>query len=101
MRPDMDDLKFVKHRAMDFAPDSDELRVEVLRAIGHGSKERSPFLHTSTSLIKAHRWAQLAHVERQEEARSQVMVRIDVWAWYQSGKMAEDMMVDLSTLKAQ
>ena len=42
MRPDLDDIHFVKHEAMDFAPDSDELRVAVLQALGHGSRERSP-----------------------------------------------------------
>ena len=97
MRPDMDDLMFVPHACHAFDPNSDEMKVEIMSALVHGSKQRSPFLHGSISLSKAHRWSQLAQEHRGEEVREQVLVKIDLWAWYQSGGVTQDMILDLSS----
>ena len=88
MRPDMDDLIDLPHKAHSLHHASDEMREAVLYAVGFGSKNRSPFLHSSMTLSAASRWASMGQTNRQEKPFSHVMVKIDLWSWYQSGKNA-------------
>ena len=88
MRPDMDDLRFVHHIAHSYDDASDEMRIEVLYAVRFGSKNRSPFLHTSMTLTGASRWASHGQTSQGRKLPfSHVMVKIDFWSWYQSGSM--------------
>ena len=106
----MNDLKFEDHAAMHVAPDSNELKTAVLRAVFHGSKERTPFWHASTTLAAAQRWRTMADASEREDAvrrgsqpsqiPSRVAIRIDIWAWYQSGEMETDTLIDMSTINA-
>ena len=61
-----------------------EMRELVLRAVAHGSAERSPFLHASWDRHLAHRWHQLAQraQSRGEKEAQQILVEIDIWGWY-------------------
>ena len=47
MRTDMDDLVHTPHAAESVDPKSDYMRCAVLAAVGYGSIEWSPFLHTA------------------------------------------------------
>ena len=88
LRNDMDGLKFVDHKAMQLYHDSNDFARGVY-AVGHGIKRRAPFWHASISLNAAYVWRTFAdsvgsqpsgHVKR-------VAIRIDIWAWFQSGTM--------------
>ena len=85
MRTDMSDLEFVHCETMDWAPDSWELRQDVLACVDSGSRFKSPFVHASVSRSAAEFWAMLGRRDRAEKEEEQLLVRIDVWAWYQSG----------------
>ena len=98
MRPDLDDLVLKEHSARKLASDSDEMRVQVLRSVASGSEHRSPFLHASLSLTSAHTWMMLGRSNREEDPQRQLMARIDIWSWYQSGEMAADQIIDLSNM---
>ena len=100
MRVDGNDLVDIFSSVREFAKDSDNLCIAVIRAVARGSQERSPFLHASTSISAAHRFSLLGHAIRSEEAHSQVFVKIDIWSWYQSGTLTRDMIIDLSSDKA-
>ena len=106
----MADLKCRWEDCMRCPSDSCELRKAVLDAVLHGSKKRTPFWHTSTSLASSYRWLSMAgYVEHSATTGSQpsgprperVGIRIDIWAWYQSGQMPDEALVDLSTKPAQ
>ena len=117
----MEDLNYVFHEAMRFDPDSDEFVWHVLNAVAHGSEkgQRSPFWHASVTLVNAHRWRAMADARRAAASGSQpsgsgsgsqpsgsgsdhrVAVRIDIWAWFQSGTMKNHTLIDLSTDAAQ
>ena len=56
LRKDMNDLNYEEHPAMSMDPNSDEYKVEILRSITKGSKERTPFWHTSTTLNASRNW---------------------------------------------
>ena len=109
MRPDMDDLMGTTHKALLMDADSDSLRYEVLDALVFGSRVRSPFLHTCSTFVAAHRWRSMGLSRKKDlseeecSALSQetVAVRIDIWAWYQSGSMPPQGVVDLSNHIAQ
>ena len=60
MREDFTDLQHEYHQAMSYRRDSDEMRDTVVRAVTQGSTERSPFVHTSTDIDCARRWARLS-----------------------------------------
>ena len=99
----MDDCVWKWHNAHSLAPDSDEMRVEVLNAVAFGSQPRfrSPFLHTSLSLQNARSWMVLGRENRGEDPKQQMMAKIDLWAWYQAGGLTEDMVIDLSAQPRQ
>ncbi len=100
MRADLDDLKHTQHNVHHVDHDSDNMRREVLRAVVHGSTERSPFLHTSRSMEAAQCYAAMGRVDRGEEMHSQMMVKIDLWGWYQTGTLKEHTIIDLSSTQA-
>ena len=96
MRPDGDDLRFEPHRAHSMTIDSDELRVEVLRSVAFGSQERSPFVHFSKSMVAPHRFSGMARANRNEEAHSQVFVRLDIMKMFLRGVLTETQLLDMS-----
>ena len=93
MRPDKDDLRGADHRAMDLPHDSDDFVWEVLNAVDHGSTERSPFWHASTSFKSAQDWRAMADALPEHAAGGshphRVAIKIDVWRWYESGSMPD------------
>jgi hypothetical protein len=101
MRVDWDDLVDRYGPEREYASDDYRLRSLVIRAVAKGSSVRSPFLHASTSISAAHRYSLMGQACRSEEADRQVFVRIDIWSWSQSGTLTRDMIIDLSTIKAQ
>ena len=60
----------------------------------------SPFLHTSTCPNQAKQYHVRAIAARKEKPEQQILVKIDLWGWFQSGLFNEDQMVDLSSLEA-
>jgi len=66
-------------------------------SIAEGSKERSPFLHCSTTRMAAQRWAIGSRTRRGTQEDNSIMVKIDLWAWYQSGEMPDEGIIDIST----
>ena len=107
MRLDMDDLKPAVHGRLHEAQllfrrtngqMTDEGRKHVLRAVLKGSKERSPFLHTSTSVASTNSWHCLARQDRHEQ--QSVMCKIDIWGAYCAGVLKEEMVIDLSDRNA-
>jgi hypothetical protein len=101
MRVDGDDLRNQDSHVRVIEPDGDQMRIEVIRSVAKGSIIRSPFLHVSTSLMAAHHFhvrAQSTHAELEE---NQVLVKIDLWAWYQQCEVTMDMIIDLSTHEAR
>ena len=89
LRPDLDDLNIVGHRARHLEHGGDDFACEVLKALGNGSNERSPFWHASKSLWLAHEWRTKAEASNGVEpgGGKRVAIRIDIWQWYESGKM--------------
>ena len=100
MRKDLDDIVRKYHIAHDLDPTSDAMLREVLEAIDRGSRKgcRSPFVHCSTSIAAATLWHCLGKADRGEV--QQIMCKLDIWAWYQSGDMPANAIYDLSTEKA-
>ena len=80
MRPDLEDVKMPKatSEVMSLCPDAHELRCHVLQALAMGSHKPSPFLHFSKSFEIAKAWHALAREGRQEVAREQYIVRLDM-----------------------
>ena len=109
LRRDLDDLNKADHPAKRMDKRGDEFAFEVLKAVGKGSHERSPFWHATKSLHAAHQWRTKAETSKDGVARvgsqpsggNRVAIRIDLWEWWQSGKMPEDALIDLSNIKAQ
>ena len=121
LRKDMDDLNFEEHRAMKMDPKSDEFKVEILRSITKGSKERTPFWHCSTTLNASRQWKYKADdataptragwkergsqpIQQDPDAinkTERVAIRIDILDYYHSGKMLPDAMIDISTQQAK
>ena len=107
MRPDMDDFVWKLDRSIHSLPeDSRRMRELALRAVEHGSTERSPFLHASWRKDQAHRWHLLAQ-QRGESQAHQILVQIDIWGWYKYCLSSNDELlhkeciIDLSSDKAQ
>ena len=81
---------------------------EVLRSVRYGSDYGydNPFWPTSTSIRAAREWRSRADdvSSRQihgREGHYRVCIRIDIWAWFQSGTMPPAALIDLSTIVAQ
>ena len=98
LRPDLDDLNIVGHRARHLEHGGDDFACEVLKALCKGSNERSPFWHASKSLWCAHEWRTKAEASNGVEPSGgkRVAIRIDIWQWYQSGRMPSQALIDLS-----
>ena len=85
IRTDMDDFVYMYSKNVhSLTEHCFEMRELVLRAVAHGSAERSPFLHASWDRHLAHRWHQLAQraQSRGEKEAQQILVEIDIWGWY-------------------
>ena len=98
LRRDLDDLNIVDHRARHLEHGGEDFACEVLKALGNGSNERSPFWHASKSLWLAHEWRTKAEASNGVEpgGGKRVAIRIDIWQWYQSGRMPSQALIDLS-----
>ena len=90
---------------MSLCPDAHELRCHVLQALAMGSHKPSPFLHFSKSFEIAKAWHALAREGRQEVAREQYIVRLDMQKFVdkcrKKGKSIKDFFIDLSDKAAQ
>ena len=107
MRPDLEDVRMPKatREVMSLCPDAHELRCHVLQALAMGSHKPSPFLHFSKSFEIAKAWHALARAGRQEVAREQYIVRLDMQKFVdecgKKGKSIKDFFIDLSDKAAQ
>ena len=106
MRVDMDDIQFCSETFRDVARmkrDSKEFISETLRAVAKGCNYRTPFLHASLSLTAAHEWGVMAMESglKWDPTYETLAVRIDIWAWYQSGEVPEQGIIDLPSLAQQ
>ena len=90
-------------RSMD--ADSVEFRLIVIDCLANASHwanlygEGSPFFHTSKSLTGCRRWHAHGREVRHELPRDQIVVRINIWDWYQSMVAAgntEQLVIDVS-----
>ena len=104
MRVDMDGLVFMGgHPAMDIDRVSDLNAWEhaIVQFVAHGSGNRSPFLHFSTSKLGAYQYAQLGQEKRCERPEDQVMIRVNIWDMYGEGLLDKHTLIDISTTRAQ
>ena len=98
----MNDLIYEWMQAMRIPHGSEEFQKMVLHCVLRGSRVRSPFWHASTSLTASHQWLAKARSSGSQPSEGKrVAIRIDIWAWYQSGEMLEDGLIDLSYTTAQ
>ena len=100
MRKDHSDLQMVKMRPSmfwreDMTLEDDFLRHVVVRALGHGSRERSPFLHGCHTYSAVCAWHSKASASEHERNKIGYMVRIDV------GKVDRHRIIDLSNRQVQ
>ena len=103
MRHDLKDLVWSGGPSQRVDPASDEVRCLALQSVSRGSKQTSPFLHASWSVVGAQRYHSMACCRRKESPDNQVMVRLDLFAWYASREspMRAHELIDLSTPDAQ
>ena len=110
MRTDGDDLNREVHPIMQEEHGSDKFMWYVLDALRYGSLRgyRSPFWHASTSLAAARNWRCMGdsrkrtgnnwrHQEDTGNGRKRIAIEIDAWAWWESGSMPENALIDLSS----
>ena len=94
MRSDFADLQYEYHPSMALRSDSKEMRETVVHAVAHGSKYRSPFLHTSTSLFCARRWARMSTNLRGEN--ESLFCCINIYDMLCDGSLQPGDVIDLS-----
>jgi hypothetical protein len=70
--------KTFNKKAHNLTADDDFLRHVVVRAIGYGSSERSPFLHGCPSYSTIRAWHKMAMGSEFQRTQTGLMVRIDV-----------------------
>ena len=107
MRVDMDDLQMVREdveKMQGYERGGEMFKSETLRAVLYGSKGfRSPFLHCSICPTVAQKWGAMSacNARLTDPTREVLTVRIDIWAWHQSGTMPNGAIIDLSNSNAQ
>ena len=90
MRCDMDDLVFRYDKIMDMPDDSITFTDWTFWSVKECSRYRSAFLHSSKSLLAAHRFHCLAMENRLEMVDDQVMIRVDLVRWFCEGGLTMD-----------
>ena len=113
LRTDQTDWNSTDHEAKHMQDDGSQPRTikfvrEVLRSVRYGSGHGfdNPFCPTSTSIRAAREWRSKAddassNQIQGREGHFRVCLRIDIWAWFQSGTMPPAALIDLSTTAAQ
>ena len=98
MRPDLRDLQYAYHPAMGEDPELETMRIFVARAVTHGSRERSPFLHASKSINKSRRFAKLGINLRGETGN--LFCRIRIYDMLCDGCLQPGDVIDVSSTAA-
>ena len=98
MRPDLRDLQYAYHPAMGEDPESDTMRIFVAIAVTNGSRERSPFLHASKSIVKSRKFAKLGINLRGETGNLFCRIRIYDMLW--DGILRPGDVIDVSNIAA-
>ena len=105
MDRDMDDFRFEGRVFHILEPDDDDLRLEAMSLLaGNDPTDQSPYLSASLDFAALVRWclAEGLLSGQPHPALSHVIaVRINIWAYYQSGEAPQQAVVDLSHHKAQ
>ena len=101
-RPDLDDFVGRSHWAHTMGKKDRRARVGLIIAfVAHGSGQRSPFFHMSTTMDGAYQYARLGQNLRGEKVDDQIFLSINLWDMYLDKLLTEDNIFDISTPKAQ
>ena len=94
------DLSYQFHHAMREPDYSDEMRKCVAVAVTHGSKERSPFFHTSKSISKSRKYAKLGANYRGEDPDAQLFCCLHIYEMFCDDVLKPGDVIDLSDTDA-